>query len=396
MNEHGFDEIAREAAASLLENFWVIREKEPELYQKIRERESVLRNFFLEKLGFNLVIHRMFSRIEKFPVEPEPWMGIQEFRELRDYVLFCCILAYMEGKTIDEQFLLSDLCEELAALYPGEEGLDWTHYEHRKSLVRVLQFAAELGLVKLVDGDIGEFNYSETSEALYEVPLVSRYFLRSFPRDLTVIERKEDFLKIAAGTTEEDENTGLKRRHRVYRRLFLCPVMYAGGPEDPDFLYLRNYRNRIRDDVEKYSSFQFELFKNCAMLTLSENKKMYSIYPDNRAISDIALQFAGIIREEKEADDIPLQYDGSLCLTPVDFEKRVGYCKERYGAGWSKQYREAPVHETARDLLELLMDWRMASQEETTGVISLHPLLARTVGRYPGDFEAGGERDANE
>lgn len=392
MSERVFDDIAKEAAASLLENFWILREEQPEEYQSIRERESVLRTFFLEKLGFNLVIHRMFTRIEKIPVEPAAWMGIQAFKSLKDYIIFCCILAYLEGKTIDEQFLLSNLCEELAALYPQEESLDWTHYEHRKSLVRILQFVTELGLVKLIDGNIGEFNYSETSEALYEVPLVSRYFLRSFPRDLTGLLRKEDFLRPSVGT-DEDENTGVRRRHRVYRRLFLCPVMYSEGPEDPDYLYLRNYRNRIRDDVEKYSSFQFELFKNCALLTLSENKKIYSIFPDNKAISDIALQFAGIIREEKEQEDIPLQYDGSLCLTPVDFERRVACCKELYGAGWSKQYREASLQETAGDLLELLVDWQMASQEESTGVITLRPLLARTVGRYPNDFTMGGEKD---
>ncbi len=392
MSERIFDDVAREAAAALLENFWIIRENQPEEYQNIRERENVLRTFFLEKMGFNLVIHRMFARIEKIPVEPAAWMGIQNFKSLKDYIIFCCILAYLEGKTVDEQFLLSDLCEELTALYPGEESLDWTHYEHRKSLVRVLQFVTELGLVKLIDGDIGEFNYSENSEALYEVPLISRYFLRAFPRDLTGLLRKEDFLRSAAGA-EEDENTGVRRRHRVYRRLFLCPVMYAKGPEDPDYLYLRNYRNRIRDDVEKYSSFQFELFKNCAMLTLAENKKIYSIFPDNRAISDIALQFAGIIREEKEQEDIPLQYDGSLCLTPVDFERRVAHCKERYGAGWSKQYREASLQETVRDLLELLVDWQMAFRDESTGVITLRPLLARTVGRYPDDFKAGGEKD---
>ena len=122
--------------------------------------------------------------------------------------------------------------------------MDWTHYEHRKSLVRVLQTAGDLNLVKTVDGDISEFSFSENNEVLYEVPLIARYFLRSFPKDLTGFNTIDDFLNIDDFNTEEQ--LGVKRRHRVYRKLFLTPVMYSNSNNDPDFLYLRNYRNRIR------------------------------------------------------------------------------------------------------------------------------------------------------
>lgn len=47
----GFDETAKEGAQYLLERFWILREKEPEIYQQIRRRENALKNFFLEKMG---------------------------------------------------------------------------------------------------------------------------------------------------------------------------------------------------------------------------------------------------------------------------------------------------------------------------------------------------------
>jgi len=147
-----FDHQAREAAEHLLEQFWILRDEEPEKYQAVREREQVLRTYFLDKPGFRLVLHRYFAKLEKIPAEPESWMGIQDFQQARDYAVLCCLLAYLEGKAVDEQFLLSELCEELRTFYPGEDTLDWTHYEHRKSLVRVLRKAAELGIVKVVDG----------------------------------------------------------------------------------------------------------------------------------------------------------------------------------------------------------------------------------------------------
>ena len=181
---NAFDELAKEAAEHLLEQFWILRVTEPEKYQMVREREPVLRSYFLEKLGFHLIVHPYFAKLEKIPVRPEAWMGNRDFQHPRDYSLFCCLLAYLESKSIDEQFLMSELCEGLRGIYPGEESPDWTHYEHRRSLVRVLLFATDLGILKVVEGDVAEFSNIEDYEILYEVPAVSRYFMRSCPEPL--------------------------------------------------------------------------------------------------------------------------------------------------------------------------------------------------------------------
>jgi len=390
---YGFDELAREAAEHLLEQFWIIRDKEPVKYRMVRDREQVLRNYFLEKTGFRLIMHRHFIKLEKVPVQPEAWMGIQSFRNSRDYAVFCCLLAFLESKTVDEQFLLSDLCEELQSLFPGEESLDWTHYEHRKSLVRVLQTGVEMGIVQLVDGDIAQFNYSESSEVLYEVPVVSRYFMRSYPKDLLEFETKEQIL--AAEWWGKEDISGVQRRHRVYRQLFLSPVTYRNEKNDPDFLYLRNFRNRIREDIERHTEFQFELYRNTALLTLPERKARFTLFPDNKAISDIALHFAAVVREQLGKEEIYTQPDGTLRVTPVDFEGLVRLCKERYGVGWSKQYREGSVSVTAEELLEHLTDWKMADRDGETGVIILYPLLARLTGDYPRDYKDKVFREVN-
>ena len=167
-SSRAFDETAQEAAEHLLEQFWILREREPDKYQMVREREPVLRSYFLEKLGFHLIVHPYFAKLEKIPVRPEPWMGIRDFQHPRDYALLCCLLAYLESKSVDEQFLMSELCEELSAAYPGEDGLDWTHYEHRRALVRVW-FAAELGFSKWWR-DVAEFSNTEDYEVLMRCP----------------------------------------------------------------------------------------------------------------------------------------------------------------------------------------------------------------------------------
>ncbi|MCF6094033.1 TIGR02678 family protein [Microaerobacter geothermalis] len=390
-----FDEMAKEALEYLLEQFWVLRDKEPDKYQMIREREHVLRTYCLEKLGYRLIVHRYFAKLEKIPAVPESWMGIQMFKQPRDYAIFCCLFAYLEGKAVDEQFLLSDLCEELQGMCPGEERLDWTHYEHRKSLVRVLRFSEEQGVIRVVDGEIEHFSFEENHEVLYEIPLVSRYFMRSYPKDLFQFHTKEEILD-AEWLEEGEEQTGTRRRHRVYRKLLLSPVMYSTGAQDADFLYLRNYRNRIQEDLEKHTDYRLELYKNAALLSIPERKMRLNLFPENRGIMDIAIQFAGLVREIRNKEDIPLQYDGTLRLTWIDFERWVSLCKQRFAGGWSKNYREATILTIAQDLYQLLEEWKMATKEPDTGVVVLYPLIARIVGTYPKDFieqKGEGERD---
>lgn len=382
--KYSFDETAQSGAEYLLENFWVLRENDPQTYKMIRERETALRDYFGDKTGYRLIIHRHFAKLEKVPVNPEPWMGIQAFKSSIDYALFCCLLAFLESRSVDDQFLLSDLCEDLQGLYPGEHNIDWTNYEYRKSLVRVLKTAQDLDIVKVVDGEVEGFSMNESQEVLYEVPLVSRYFMRSYPKDLFHFSSKEEIL---AADWPEGLKPGDMRRHRVYRKLLLSPVVYREGKEDGDFWYLRNFRNRLKEDIESHSDFQFELYKNAAMLTMEENRARFSLFPDNRAISDIVLQFAGIVRREREEAGISLADDGTFMVTYADFEKWVSRCKASFGAGWSKTYREATISQIAADVLDVLEEWKMAMRDEETGTVVIYPLMARVTGRYPKDFQ---------
>ena len=67
-----FDEEDREMAQALLEQYWIIREEQPELYQRLRRREQGLRNYFFDKCGFRLLVTRQFVKLEKIPARPAP------------------------------------------------------------------------------------------------------------------------------------------------------------------------------------------------------------------------------------------------------------------------------------------------------------------------------------
>lgn len=386
MEQNVFDEKAERALQLLFDHYWILRSDQPDWYQLVREREKVLRRYIDEKFGLRLLIHRHFAKLEKIPVEPQAWMGIQHFQDPMDYAIFCCALSFLEGKAIDEQFLLSELCEDIRSDYPGDIPLDWTIYTHRKSLIRAVQRLTDFKLMKTIDGDVNKFDNNQDQEALYEVTVYSRYFMRSYPEDLFKYNDWQDILREEWKLQGDDE-----RRKRVYRQLFMSPVVYRNQQNDPDFLYIRTFRNRITDDVEKHTPFQFSLYKNAAMLTVSEPKSYQTLFPDQKASSDLILQLSTAIHSRKE-QFVPNE-SGEILFTEGEFEQLIHELKVHYGAGWSKAYREASLTVIRRELLAVLSDWLMAEVNEETGMIILKPLLGLLSGTYPKDFLKGDEVD---
>ncbi|GEM_PF-224032 len=413
MPEVPFDDIAKEALSHLMEQWWILRDREPDKYRMVREREAVLRTYAMDKLGFRLVVHRYFARLEKIPARPEAYMGIPEFKLPMDYALFCCILAYLDRKAVEEQFLLSEVCDDLMATCPAEIGLDWVQYEHRKSLVRALTFAKSVGIIQPVEGDVEQFSFRPETEVLYDVTVVSRYFMRPYPKDLSEFATMRELLAASwieteagadvgadlgsdvedvetVGQTGDNRESTAARRHRIYRELFLCPALYgseSSGSLDPDMVYLRNYRNRIQEDIEARTDFRLELYRNCAMLVLPERRMRYTTYPDAKGISDISLQFAAVARQALAAGELQMQPDGTIRLTPVDFERFVSICKSRYGPGWGVQHRRAKLQEAASELKAFLVEWRLAREDPASGMVLLMPALGRVTGEYPAEFD---------
>ena len=103
-------------------------------------------------------------------------MGIQEFTRKIEYVFFCMILMFLEEKEAEEQFVLSELTEYIQGQY-REEQIDWTVYQYRRHLIKVIKYCVNCGILNLNDGSEENFARDDTSEVLYENTGVSSIFL---------------------------------------------------------------------------------------------------------------------------------------------------------------------------------------------------------------------------
>ncbi|SIS44933.1 TIGR02678 family protein [Salimicrobium flavidum] len=373
MEQKAFNDKATEALMILFENFWVLRRDAPETYQMIRENEYELKRYVMDKFGFDLIVHQHFIKLEKIPVESKVWMGMEEFREPMDYALFCCGLAFTESRTVDDQFLLSHICEEIKELYPGERDLDWTIYTHRKSLIRVMHKLVDLGILKVVDGEIDEFHKDEEHEVLYEVTVYARYFMRTYPEQLSVYSTSDEILESEWKRQVQDA-----RRKRVYRKLFFSPVVYRKEKEDPDFLYIRNFRSRLSDDIEAHSPYRLEVFKNAAMLVMDERRQLHTLFPDQKGVSSVLLHMSKILRGNLEAYE--RNEIGEVHMTSLELEELVRRVQEEAGSGFSKTLRESTLSGLVTTVTEAMEEWEFGYSEGSDFVIQ--PGFGRLIGHY--------------
>ncbi|PRO66505.1 TIGR02678 family protein [Alkalicoccus urumqiensis] len=374
-----FDEKAVDALDILLHQFWVLRSREPKAYQLIREREKVLRRYIEDKFGLHLLVHPHVIKLEKIPVEPKAWMGLAGFQEKRDYVLFCSAMAFLEEKAVEEQFLLSELTEEIRQM---EEDVDWTVYTHRKSLIRALKALTDLELIRLVDGHLQPFDMDQEQEVLYETTVYGSYFLRAFPAPLSSFSGVD-----AVQQAEQDMQRDHERRRRVYRKLFFTPAVQREGADDADFLYIRTHRSWLMEDIESHSPFRLRVFKNTALLTVDHPKPSQTVFPDTKAVSDVLLQLASVLHEERGT--LEVFETGEVLLTHGEFEALLEKTRRRFGSGWAKYLRESSVQAVKKECLEAMKAWEMAVESHDQAMIYVQPAAGILAGTYPDDYEDG-------
>ncbi|MBS4026936.1 MAG: TIGR02678 family protein [Clostridia bacterium] len=368
----------------LLEKYWISKDEDKELYYRIKDSLPEYKGFLLEKLGYHVVVNPYLIKLEKLPGKAEAWMGIQEFETLIEYGFLCLLVTFLEDKGREEQFVLSGVTEFIQGNYPGDEPVDWTLFKHRRCLIRVLRFAARIGMIKVDDGDEQSFAGDESSEVLYQNTGLSRYFVRNFSVNILNYNSYADIEK--EDQVEMDRDKGILRRQRVYRRLLMSPVVYNEGPEDSDYGYIKNFRNVIENDFEKFLELPVHVHKNGAMLVLPESHIFKDTFPDSRTLSEIVLQMNLMIQEAFRAGELHPEKDDTMTVSRTGFESMIKRLKEENDIGWSKEYREMSFERLTEDILAYMNSFQMIELMNRGREIRILPLAGKLAGKYPWEF----------
>lgn len=360
----------------LLSKRWIIKRDNENNYYQVKDEAKEMRRFFQDKFGYNLIINQHLIKLEKIPGKTEPWMGITDFLSIEEYQMFCFVLMYLEDKESEEQFILSSLTEYIQTQVE-EENFSWTNFSTRKQLIRVIHYCLDKGIIKKTDGDEERFSRDESAEVLYENIGVSRYFMRNFARDLMEFTKPADFKQ--SEWIEMDEDRGIIRRQRVYRRLLLSPGIYRQEGDDEDFDYIRNYRNQISNDFQNIAPYSLHLHYGSAFMVLEAEAQFGKLFPSNNGISDLILvihQYLNQCSFEKDACEV-------VKMTHKECKNIVNKAIKENFIYLSKTNQAKGYEILTKDSITLLIVFGFIKEEGEDMLI--YPLVRKIEGRYRGE-----------
>lgn len=370
----------------LLEKYWIVKDLDEENYNKIKtDLDEKTQSFIKDKLGYKIIENPYVIKLEKIPGKPQNFMGIQEFGNKIEYLFLCMILIYLEAKSRKDQFILSQLIDYIQNLQTEidlkDVEIDFNLYSHRKSMVKVLKYIQELGFIKRYDGDENKFADSIENDVLYEVTGVSKYFVRNFTSNISDCNLYTDiYEKEQLGL---DQDKGIERRQRIYRRLFTENVIYPETKDDLDYAYIRNYKNTIEQDVDKILDATLEVHKDASYILMVDNQSFKNTFPNDKAISDVVLMVNTSIIEKFEKEKIE---DEGIFISELEFLKTISETKNKYNKGFSKEFREKSVQELQEAILKFMQEFDMIRYHNDRKEYQIMPIVFKIKGKYPNEF----------
>ena len=282
-------ETINECMQLLLNNFWILKEDDLDNYYKIKRNQHLLRDYINKTLGSRLIIHDRFIKLEKIPAQALESIGLPNFILQTDYIYLCLILLFLEDKTRETYFMLSDLIDYVkntAVALELNNVPNWTLTKERKSLKRAVNFLEKIKVIKLKDASKDDFSDNENAEALYISTGLSNYVMRLFNNEIFDIKQEEDFIKDE--WTYQNDEKGDIRKYKIYRNLIYTPCIYMNDISKSEIDYLKQLRHHISNELSNLN-YELELTKNMALAFENENALTKDSFPNNKRISAIVL-----------------------------------------------------------------------------------------------------------
>lgn len=366
------------AIEALLEKFIVQRKDNPEVFRNIIYNEKKLRLFMSKNFGFQIKLDSDTAKLEKIPYHAKKWMGINTFKNEIDYTFFMALLAILETKSSDDGFLLSSVIEDIKLFLMDIYEVDWKLHYQRESLARALLCTVDLELLRVLDGNISDFEKSEEGEVLYQTTHLIRYMFRNLSKPFH-----------SFGTVEELLFDGLdieNLTHTILRKVYFEPVVFFKEltPEEQDFINDKANYEEMKFNIEHYTGFKLERTYQCLYLTREERKRNLVQHPNISGISNVLLHVANTLAKKIEnMEEKPMDL---IQLKNSEFESLLKETQHHYALGWSKTMREMPFNKFKEAVIKYATEWKLAEYDDMTMLVTIYPSFIRTIGEYENDL----------
>lgn len=374
------NEDIRECLSALLYNFWIVRDENPELYYKIKYNQNSIKDFVVKNLGSNLIVHNRFIKLEKLPVVVNENTGIDSFSSVLDYIFLCLFLMFLEDKTRGDRFILSDLIEYIkntSVALELDHVPDWNKVDNRRSLINVLDFLKEQGVILVRDEDKVSFMDSKDAEALYEVCGISNYVMRIFEGNINNITSPSMFL--ASEFLNQDYEKGDVRRYKVFRNILYTPCVSVKNISESEVDYLKKNRFYIKSEINRKLDMEVEITNNMAMLYDDVSSLQKDNFPNTKKITEIVLMVNARILEDIQLGKLVLDDYETVVVKDNYLERIIREIKEEKKPYLGKTYEKFTLDKFYTEVFRYMLDYNFISKKDD--YITIYPIIGRMIGK---------------
>ncbi|MEG0826429.1 MAG: TIGR02678 family protein [Clostridia bacterium] len=374
MNEIGVKELEL-----LLNNFWITKEQNPDLYYQIKNKIDSFKDFIQDQLGSKIIVNSKFIKLEKIPVYPLEYMKINKFENRLEYIFMILTLLFLEDKIDKETFTLSDLIDFIknnAIILNLEVLPNWNLYSHRKWLENVLIYLTDLNVIRVKDKTKVTFIDSQESDWLCEATGLANYLIREFNHEILDYTQVSDFIEDE--WLNQIQEKGDIRRYKVYRNLLFTPVAYTSRLHESETDYIRKFRGSIKNELEKYTNGQLEVDKSMSLLFYDYDNKQKQFFPNTKAISDIVLIINKEIVQRIDIGELLLDEQEMIKVSESYFARLVKDVKENYAMYLSKQYKDMTFNSFYKEILSYMESYDFISKDEND--YNIYPMTFKIYG----------------
>jgi uncharacterized protein (TIGR02678 family) len=376
----------RQAVRVLLQTPVVtLHRTDAEVFGYIRLHSKQLVTWFDRFLGYRLIVEPHIARLIRPqyrllpPDRPASTMSGAPFTRRR-YVLFCLILAAVDGPPIS--ITLSDLGQRVRDLCAGltdVEPYDAEQYVERRALVDAVRLAVAAGVLRFQEGDergyIDKGGTGIANNALYITDDRALAHALTLGLPISAFESLEELLTASAPLSRTDDEAR-HRRHRVYRLLIDEPVVYLDDLSADEIDYLKTQRAHITQQLEDWCGLHLEMRLEGAAAIDPEGKLSDVRFPGQGMVPHAALIICDHLR------DLHHQSGGGAVASWPRVAAWVATAMVRFADRW-RTYAERPsgAEDMARDAVDLLARMRLVRIIDE-GIVPL-PAVARYAAAAP-------------
>lgn len=297
---------------------WVYSEHQPELYSRIRSHEHKLKTVFREWFHYPIYIGdgyvRLIKRPERGVIDPNPTHSL---KYQIDFVLYACVLAFIEEKGEGKQFVLHELLESIKAYYPGgPEAISWSDYGVRTSLVRVIKTLEQERLLLMFDRTIEKFQDSEDYDLLLQS---SNSFRHAIRQTRVPMSEFNNTLLLREALHQEEIEEGIICEQQIWRRLFAQGCLFLSELLQDEKIYLERHGLRMQQKLEEtFQGVFLERYTFTWLLVHHKPKEGKTLYPTYNTYSHIVTAIGTHLRDHLTKGENWLNHHGYVVLHTKD------------------------------------------------------------------------------